>query len=141
MKKLPPESRSREALQPYIKDRECYDVAQAVARKFGLQYDTGFFIQKDGSPADHAWCRDADGTIIDTTYSQFNPRVKVGRFVPGSKIWNRYRSYNEHHPADAPDHCLLREIGRDEPCEVCDYDGKPTAASRIRKAAAQLKKG
>jgi hypothetical protein len=118
-------------LLPFCANGECYEWAQGVEKKFpALRYKAGFYVQRDGQPADHAWTSAPDGTVYDTTYSQFNPRVKVGIFKPGTPEHGCYHSYDEHHPASDPGHCLLRALGRDEPCEApgCDWKGTPTLA-------------
>lgn len=117
---------SKKELGRFAADRECYEVAAAVAKKYkDLKFTGGFFVKPDGEPADHAWNETPDGTIIDAAYSQFDPEVRIGVHRPGSLEHKRYRSYDEHHPEHAPDHCLLRELGRDEPCQVpgCTWKG------------------
>lgn len=111
-------------LRPFCADAECYDVAQSVSSTFpSLKYDAGFYIRPNGEAADHAWLRSPDGGIVDTTHGQFDSRKKILIAPPGTAWHKRYRSFDEHHPPENPDHCLLREIGRNEPCQVCSYRG------------------
>jgi hypothetical protein len=115
--------RAKKRLGCFVGDSECYVAAENVNQRYpSLEYKSGFYVKPDGKAADHAWTQGKDGTIYDTTYSQFNPRVKIGVFRPGSPEHKRYRSYDEHHNPD----CLLKKLRVNEPCQVdgCDWRGQ-----------------
>ena len=106
---------TQEMLRPFIARGECYLHAEAVAKRLGLQYASGFFLAPIGRGVDHAWVVAPDGTIIDTTFGQFNPRIPLGIFPVGAPEHARYFSWSRHHNPD----CLHKLVRLPYPCEVC----------------------
>jgi len=125
----------RAALRAFVSDSECYVYAEALAERFkGLTYEAGFFVQLDGTVADHAWVRSRRGAIIDTTYSQFDRNVEIGIWPKGNPMQQRYHAWSEHHPTARPDFCLLRYWRASEPCQVpgCTWPGRLLTAFESR---------
>lgn len=79
-----------EQLQGYVDTQECHDIAPWVARDFGLGQASGAYIGSDGRYRDHAWAVASDGTIIDTTHGQFDPKVPIMYAKPGTSEHSRY---------------------------------------------------
>jgi hypothetical protein len=107
-------------LRQYQHTEECYEIARCLSRDFPqLKFDSGFYV-KDGYAADHAWTV-IDGTIVDTTHGQFDPKIPILIAKRGSKAQARYYSYSQHHNPE----CLHRKFKVSEACQVdgCDYNG------------------
>lgn len=128
-------------LLPYAANSECYLVAEYVAKLYPtLRYDAGYYVYAGDEPGmalrnepdprswagragDHAWCVAPDGTIVDPTYAQIDPSVKVAFIQKGDPRHRRYHSWSEHHSGRG---CLLRKLRVEEECQApgCDYKGR-----------------
>jgi hypothetical protein len=86
-----------EELAPYRDDEACTEWAQAVEDKWPhLKRHDGFYYES-GEPADHAWNKHPNGTIVDSTAQQFgNPEI----VTPDMPQYANYISYTEQ-PAEA----------------------------------------
>jgi hypothetical protein len=111
---------SRNDLEPFVGNSECYVLAENLALTYPqLLWDAGFYIRSSGEPADHAWVRTSDGTIIDTTHSQFDSSTPVLVAPPGTPEHARYVSWDQHHEP----HCLFETIRPHGRCNVCGAVG------------------
>lgn len=87
---------SMEQLQPYVDTRECTEYAQSIADDFpGLHRNDGAYVhERETEPRemykDHAWVSAGDGTIIDTTHGQHDPKIPIMVAKPGTKEHARY---------------------------------------------------
>lgn len=113
---------SIKSLKKYCDTQECYEYAALIEKDFAgrLEMDSGFYIQSDGVPAEHAWVVAKDGTIIDTTHGQFDPDAPILIARKGAKEYSRYVSWNEHHEP----RCLFETIKPYGECELCGAKGR-----------------
>lgn len=63
-----------------------------------LESNYGYYIRDDGSPANHFWSRDPNGTIVDVNSQQFGSEDHV--IDPSHPFYDRYVSY-QHEPEQA----------------------------------------
>lgn len=91
---IPSWSSIEDELEEFCSNEECYLMAEAlveseVGRMYGLSYQTGAY-RHEGKLKDHAWTTMSDGTIVDTTYSQFDPKEPFLIAHPGSATARNY---------------------------------------------------
>ena len=108
-------------LSEFADTESCYDIVEAIHKKHKwLRQDAGFFVQKNGKAADHAWLAAPDGSIVDPTYGQFSGKVEVKVWKKTSTTAKRYYSWDQHHNP----HCLIKQLKVRQTCYVCGYDGE-----------------
>jgi hypothetical protein len=95
----------RSAEQRGFPDSYCTKVSKDISEYLGFKYQEGhvkldFPNNKGELFPTHAWCRDADGIIVDLTAHQFNPYL-IKKFSEGVQIirpkdpqYKRYTSLN-----------------------------------------------
>jgi hypothetical protein len=80
-----------EDLQDFVDDGECYECAAGITKAFPhLTWQAGAYVGDDGRLRDHAWVSSPDGTIIDSTHGQFDPKIPILYAEPGSPEHQRY---------------------------------------------------
>jgi len=86
-------------------DAYCTKISKDIATDLGLRYQEGFFKldfpnNKGALLAEHAWCTDSKGIIVDLTAHQFNANltkplpagIQLG--YPGDPLYNKYFPLN-----------------------------------------------
>ena len=108
---------SLDELKPYMDDRECYEWATMVAKKWPhLKQEAGFY-----GTGDHSWNIHPDGTIIDTTASQHKRNHPVV-VTPEMKEYKNYIGYNTH-PEQAQ--LVAHDQGWHDPQDAPHYEYCP----------------
>src|SRR5690349_17846078 len=132
---------SIEELAPYRYDRECFEVAYGLAKKYPqLKEDAGFYVHPIYGPGDHGWNIAPDGTIVDMTAAQHDykgpederwdvvegddyewPTPKHPEIIPpGHPYYDRYVSWERHEPqAQKIAHSLGWHDGHKDNWGVC----------------------
>lgn len=117
---------SEQEIADIAQDGECYEVAQGIQSRWPhLRADSGFFMKEDGRPADHAWNRAQNGSIVDATASQFGHEHIIDTSHP---LHGRYVSF-EHQTDEAQ--AIAHSLGHhDDPnayaeiCPQCDKQAR-----------------
>ncbi len=87
-------------------DAYCTKISKEIATDLGFHYQEGFFKldfpnSKGALLIEHAWCTDADKTIIDLTAHQFNANLEKALFNGVQVIKLRDPLYERYSPLNA----------------------------------------
>jgi hypothetical protein len=86
---------SESELEDHCDDGECYEHSYAIHKKWPhLKIDAGYYMDND-RPKDHGWTIHPNGTIIDTTGSQFDHKPPM-IIPPDHPDHKRYVSFERH---------------------------------------------